>query len=269
LRRPANWLLWDKTLTGAQVRERLQAAPDDADLHYTLGQRCVYRQREAEAIQEFRRAAELAPQSPTPLLHLGGVLLREPKGNPQAGIRVLQEALPLMGADSWPGHLWLAQAFRQAGRTEDAIAEYRQVVAAGPPPAADAYGSLAALLAQKGDLEGAYRVLADAPPAEVARWWSSPDTIIQYGTQANRLEDLRARARKALANDPRSGRARLLLASVLHAQGNDEEALTTIKDAPLEASITLQTQDALLSLATALGDTGLVAQMVRVVVRET
>jgi len=69
---PPNWLMQDRTLTEAQVRERLLNDPDDADLHYTLGR--LLRPNDKEAADEFRRAAELAPDSPTPLLALADAL---------------------------------------------------------------------------------------------------------------------------------------------------------------------------------------------------
>jgi RNA polymerase sigma factor (sigma-70 family) len=268
-RLPANWLVADETLTIAQARRQLKARPDDANVHFTLGHLYADAGRHEEAVPEFRRAAELAPQSPTPLAALGASLRQGRKRDLEGAVSAFRQALALAGDDAWQIREQLAGALSEAGKTDEAIGEYRTLAKAGPPLSGSDYWALASLLAGKGDFEGAYQVAVGTPAALLGPASLSPLWIVRWAGQSNHLDDLRVRAEKAVAQAPESALARLLLAAVLEAQGNDQEALKTLKAAALGRLMDDQVDEmATFSLAWRLGDEDLAAAAQRAAIEQ-
>jgi len=273
-RPPPNWLVRDQTLTIDQARERLKAEPDDANLHYTLGELHRRRGRQDEAAEEFRRAAELAPESPTPLIALAQTLQigRQHDDANEAVVEALRQAVALAGDEARYLRTRLADALRRAGKIDEAIVEYREMMAKEPSLSHSIAGSLGTALASKGDFEGAYRAAADIPVATLAMWGGAGGGggIVEWAEKSNHLDDLLAKAEKAVAAEPESGQASLLLARVLQAQGRKAEAIEALKAVPLATyrRSLWWGMSAVLSVATELGEEEFAARARRAAIRQ-
>jgi tetratricopeptide (TPR) repeat protein/outer membrane lipoprotein-sorting protein len=228
---PPSLLVMDETATVEQTLERLKAAPDDASLHYTLAGHYSQQRKRDLAEQEFRRAAELAPESPGPWLALAKMLQAQSgRGSgygDEAVLDAYRQALALTDDKGGRIHTALGMALEGAGRLDEAIAEYRQ---------AGQGTLLAEALAKQGDVAGAYRAWAEMPMApgmmaSMLRW--EGDRIIEWATTSRNLDDLLAKTEQALAATPESDPLEVFRARVLLAQGRRADAITALKEIPL------------------------------------
>ncbi|MCP3916391.1 MAG: tetratricopeptide repeat protein [bacterium] len=98
---------------------------DDAHAHLGAGNALLSGGKVDIAIRAFRKALDLDPALHAARLNLGFVLLTE--GNAEEGLPLIQEAcrgLP----DEPDAHFNLAQAYRTANRTDEAMREYQVVI---------------------------------------------------------------------------------------------------------------------------------------------
>jgi predicted TPR repeat methyltransferase len=256
---PPNWLMRDQTLTLDQVREQLKAHPDDASLHYALGQLYQAGNQRNDAAQEFRRAAELALAQ---AVGRGGDRDRE-------AADALRRAAELAGESAWLVRMQLAEMLDRAGPPEEAVAAYREMMAVGPPLSYWGAGELAGALAKQGDYEGAYRTMAEVPMAMLSVFGSNTESLVEWATKSNHLEDLRARAERALAQEAGLAQARLLLVRVLQAQGHQAEAVKALKAIPATlAPSEWQAMSELVALADGLGEKEFADHMRRAAIRQ-
>ncbi len=118
----------DAAIAEAEAAVRLQ--PDVADAHMLLGD--LYRQRGAyeDALAQFQRAAELAPDRPEPYELLSSVqsalgLTADAEKSRRTALALRQKAVGDKAVDAFQAHLGLADAYVAAGEYDKAIAEYQ------------------------------------------------------------------------------------------------------------------------------------------------
>ncbi len=139
-------------------------------------------------------------------------------GNPIA----LWEEATLHAEGMWEPHYALADALRESGNCNAAVAEYRKVVALSSAHR-DAYVNLGICLAQTGQLdeaERAFRRVLDIDPTFV-RGYTNMGALALVQGDAERARDF---YREAIAQDPRNVLARLQLASLYEHTFHDYHA---------------------------------------------
>jgi cytochrome c-type biogenesis protein CcmH/NrfG len=236
-------------------------------LHYTLATMDRWRAREGN-LEGFRRAAELAPQSPTPLVGLANAVPHGRQGDPEVAIDALRRAVDLADGDAAYARMQLASWLERAGKVDEAMAQYRLLAAQGAPLSDRAVIGLATALARKGDYEQAYRLAAELPVAYLAAGMGG-EGLVEWATESGQLDDLRARVERALAQDPQSLQGRLALVRVLQAQGHTAAAIEALRAVSLPAGVLHWGQySEVVTLAEELGDREFAAQVRRAAIRE-
>jgi len=117
------------TLDDARQEFELELAVDPASAaaHYELGEMTRQGRRWNEAVQHFRKAAELEPEFVGALVGLGKSLVSA--GRAGEAIAPLEAAVTL-AADDPTAHYQLSFAYRRVGREEEArkeLALYREI----------------------------------------------------------------------------------------------------------------------------------------------
>lgn len=135
----------------SDFRRALELDPGFADAYNNLGH-VLRRSGYIEAAEEcFRKALARDPEHSGANLNLGAVMFQQDQ--PKKAIRLLERGLKEDVANV-AGRYNLALAFHQVGRFDEAVHNYRQVVAAGSTDPAT-YSNLGSALLALGDLEGA------------------------------------------------------------------------------------------------------------------
>jgi Tfp pilus assembly protein PilF len=152
-----------------------------------------------QAAEEFRKALELDPKSPSARYNLGAALVRS--GEFVEAERHLRVALRQNPNTQTYTALGVAQW--QQGRTDDAMASLRAAIQADPKNAA-AYDTLGTMLVQQGKLEEAasvYRELISHQPSAAAH-----QELAGVLTRLGRADEARAEMEKAqtLSQSPRA-----------------------------------------------------------------
>ena len=119
----------------AKVEARLREAPDDGQGWEVIGPVYVAQGRFAEAVDAFSNAMRLLGETPRRLEGLAMADIRASNGLVSEKARkAFQRALELDPARVEP-RLWLALAKEQDGKIEDAVADYKALIAQAPPDA--------------------------------------------------------------------------------------------------------------------------------------
>ncbi|MBN2206630.1 MAG: S-layer homology domain-containing protein [Candidatus Aminicenantes bacterium] len=162
--------------------------------------------RYGRAARAEKQLQKLGPASPVYFVGMGYVrtLLQDPAGA-EDNFRLALENAP----DLLPARLGLAQIYLDAGRDEDAFAEYRGAMNAAPDNA---------------NVRSAFELLRDRKLAE------HRDSARAFAAEGD-LEQTREAYRKALLYDPDAVDIHLALAEVLRSEDRAEEALTHLKTA--------------------------------------
>ena len=113
----------------AAFRGVIAAGRAPAFVHHNLGIVLQRRERHAEAVTEFRRAARLDPAFGPPRLLAGASLIA--LGRPSEAVPELEAAVGLMPKEI-AAHLQLADACERTGRIARMTAAYRAIVALDP-----------------------------------------------------------------------------------------------------------------------------------------
>jgi protein O-GlcNAc transferase len=218
--------LQQSDLTGAiqQFKDGLLISPDSPQLHYDLGLALKLQDRIPEAIPEFERAGQLDPSLPDPPYTLGVLYMQTGKFEDSA--RELQVALALRpdNGDAWS---ILGSVYKQMNEPAKAIEAIRraiQLLPAQPSP----HITLAAILAQQGDVEGAKaerKIGADLSRVAVAHQRAtfaleSGKALRQRGQLAEALQQLQV----AETADPKNAAIHREIAMVLQLQGKGADA---------------------------------------------
>lgn len=111
------------------LQRAAQVAPGDVAVRFQLGSLLRLQNQPAAALQAFEECTRLAPEFPDGWAHLSALLAQQ--GRPPAAEHALLEGL--RHCPDSPGlHLMRARNQRTAGRTGEAIAEYRESIRLRP-----------------------------------------------------------------------------------------------------------------------------------------
>lgn len=121
-------LFLGRDYTGSEplISRLLEREPDDPQIHYAAGEIRLNQEKPKESVPFFERTLELDPDFLQAHASLGRAYLSLEK--PESAVRHLQQALPLDRDGSL--HYQLAQAYRQAGKMEEAarvLDDYRRI----------------------------------------------------------------------------------------------------------------------------------------------
>ncbi len=217
----------------ANFKAALAANGNEAAAHYGLGQAALSKRGYSEAAKYFERALTLAPEANR--LHYALAMAYRGLGQTEkaraelalSGPVGVRASDPLL--DSLQGlirgarlHLVRGKTALDAGRFEEAAAEFRQAVAA-EPGSVPAHFNLGAALSKVGDLRGAVEQFEEALRLDPSH------ANAQYNlglllAQMNRHEEAVTHLQAAVKSSPEDQGARFLLAQSLVKTGRGEEA---------------------------------------------
>ena len=201
-------------------RQALAVDPEKAAAHYNLGNALSALGLLEDAAACYRRAIKLKPQYAAAHFNLGNVLydLERWEDATAAFRQALDADLSHPDLDA---AFNLARSLHRAGRLDEAVAYYRQVVQ-DKPEFHDAYGALSSALLEAGRPQEAldwHRRALDRNPDEPAAHFYLSRTLLMLG----QLEAAEAALRRVLELDPRSGDAYRTLGRVLESLDKREE----------------------------------------------
>ncbi|HSV70571.1 MAG TPA: tetratricopeptide repeat protein [Methylibium sp.] len=203
----------------AAAAKLLKAHPQDVALHNLHGSACSEQAQLARAVESFRRAAALAPQSPELQFNLAVTLGR--LGKLDEAVAVYRRALTLK-PDFAVAHYNLGTALKDLGRHADAVAALQRAVALQPGYLA-AHANLGAALQALGRLDEAvasYRAaLAIGPSAK------GHLSLASALRARGRLDEAAAELQRAIALEPGYADAHNNLGETRWDQGEVEAAL--------------------------------------------
>ena len=201
-------------------RQAVAVDPEKAAAHYNLGNALSALGLLEDAAACYRRAIKLKPQYAAAHFNLGNVLydLERWEDATAAFRQALDADLSHPDLDA---AFNLARSLHRAGRLDEAVAYYRQVVQ-DKPEFHDAYGALSSALLEAGRPQEAldwHRRALDRNPDEPAAHFYLSRTLLMLG----QLEAAEAALRRVLELDPRSGDAYRTLGRVLESLDKREE----------------------------------------------
>jgi tetratricopeptide (TPR) repeat protein len=194
-----------------EFRKGLEFAPDDPDLHGRLAEALLTAGQIDGAITHYTESVRLRPGSAVNRACLG-IALQE-KGQLDRAIEEYRKALDL---DPQYGKVYsnLGAALQRAGQLDQAIDAYRHAARLEPDEAIIHY-NLGAALAQRGDLETAVRELSrslDIDPANVDARYELAVALYRQ----DRRDEAAAELQEILRIDPHHDAARARLADLQH-----------------------------------------------------
>lgn len=207
-------------LSEAEAAGQLLAAaqPGDAAVHNLLGV-ILARQGKPGAAEAFHKAGAIVPSWDEPYANLG--LLQTQERNFAAAADALREALKRR-PDNAATAINLANALKETGALDEAIAVYRRALGPGPHQAA-AYSNLGAALFDRDLAEAVacFRQAAAIQPPFPAAHINLGRGLFRLG----RLEEAVTALKRATEVAPQASEAAVMLANVLRDLGRMEEAI--------------------------------------------
>jgi len=201
-------------------REVLQAAPDNADVHYLLGSLLGMSGRLDEALEHLQRAVALDPAAGAARTDTGNVYRMQ--GRLEAAEAAYREAISVDAAFT-DAHRNLGDLLNAQGRIDEAI-ECFATAATLSADDADAHFLLADLLSARGRHREAHRSyqagLAISPGVAAAH-----NNLGASLRHLSRNQEARACFEEALRIDPDLGDAHANLAALLQSDGLIDEAI--------------------------------------------
>jgi len=208
----------------ALFEQALRLKPDDAEVHNNLGSTLRGVGRLAESTEHLQEALRLDPHYFDAHLNLGLILMS--LGRPEA-LTHLEEAVRL-NPGSAEARNSLGNAFREAGRAEEAMEQYQQALRLSPD-SADARYNLGVILQAMGrseavaQFEEAVRLRPDFAEAR-----NDLGNALQ---SAGRFEEAEIQYREALRLKPDLADARYNLGNACQKLGRASEAVTNYREA--------------------------------------
>jgi uncharacterized protein (TIGR02466 family) len=237
----------------ASAAKLLKVFPQDVALHNLHGSACSEQGKLAAAVESFRQAAMLAPQSPELQFNLAVTCGR--LGRLEDAVAAYRRAVTLK-PDFAVAHYNLGTACKDLGRLDEAATSLRRAVALQPGYLA-AHANLGAVLQAQGRLDEAvasYRAaLAIAPHAK--GHLSLASALRSQG----HLAEAEAELRKAVALEPGYADAHNNLGETLWDQGRPDAALASYREA---LAIDADHAEANYNIGTLLYDGGQLAQAI-------
>jgi len=200
----------DLAAAEAQVRAR----PGDAQAHNYLATKYVQAGRAPAAIDELRRALQIAPNDAEAHSNLGSVLLSQ--GNGAEASEHLRRAIQLAPNDDRVRFNY-ANLLQASGRIDAAIAEFRRAVQLNPDNA-DAHFNLAVLLGPRNQIEEAIGHLRRVIEINPQNADAHRNLAVGLGLQG-KLEEAIRHDRTSLRLEPGSAATRDHLNALLSAAG--------------------------------------------------
>jgi Flp pilus assembly protein TadD len=223
--------------------------PTRAEAWDCLGVLCMQTDRQAEAVEHFVRAIQLAPTNPEFYNHLGAAY-GGLKQHDEA-VATLRRAVQL-APQSGSAHYNLGTALRNAGKLEDAVTSFRHAVAASPN-ASEAHYNLANTLRE---LKRFDEAVASYRNALAAR----PDYVKALINLGNVLRELKqfdealSVLRRAIELQPDHANALQNLGTALRDTGQFVEAVGHLRRAATLEPESAETQNNLGTSLQAMGD---------------
>ncbi|MGA8027102.1 MAG: protein kinase [Bryobacteraceae bacterium] len=171
--------LWaEKALAAArEARSSNDALPE---VHLALGSVYSATGKNVEAIQEIRRALQLAPNSDNGYIRLGHAYLKS--GQSENALKALQKAVEL-NPYYWNNHLQLGIACFQLGRNDEALKEFKRVVELDSG-SASGYNNIGAVYFQQSrwkDCIPAFRKAIELKPSSVDAYSNTGTALFYLG----------------------------------------------------------------------------------------
>ena len=207
-------------------RRAIQIAPESPEAHNNLGNALRERGRFDEAVAACRRALELKPDFAEALVNLGASVAAQ--GQLEQAIAAYRRALEIK-PDLPHAHNNLASALRESGRFDEAIAACRRALDLDPR-FPEAHNNLGASLAELGQLDeaiAAYQRALQIRP-------DFPETLNNLGDalrQRDQLGEAIAACRRALHLKPSFPEAENNLGNALRDKGDLDEAMAAFRRA--------------------------------------
>jgi tetratricopeptide (TPR) repeat protein len=209
----------------AEYHKALAVQPGFADTHVNLGNLLMHNNLE-EAITEYRKALELAPDKVEILNNLGKALGM--KGEDEAAIAQYQKALEIQ-----PGYanarFNLGNRLLKMGRLDEAATQYRKVLEIQPDDAT-ARNMLGKTLLLKGDFDGAmscFEKTTPMSPDPFSRWFNLGNGFLQQEDWVTAIPCYR----QALSINPRSADAGANLGTAFWKKGDIKDAIDSWQEA--------------------------------------
>ena len=218
----------DEAITAFQNAIKLKPT---AVAYVQLGAALEQAGKPAEAAGAFESASSLDPKDGRAVLYTG--MMYHQTGHDDKAIPALQKALALGVDDKFGAHMVLAEAYTHAGKTAEAIAEYKQASVVKPDDfgAAANLGVLSQNSGQKADAVAAYRqaLTLKAPTPEAAA--QVQDSLGEMLALDGNADEAVTLLTQAAQNDPKNAQYAGDLGQVYEKQGKKDLALTSYQKA--------------------------------------
>jgi len=191
-----------------------RTSPGDARAHNYLATKYLQAGRVPTAVDEFRRALQIAPDDAEAHSNLGSVLLAQ--GQVSEASAHLRTAVRLKPNDDRVRFNY-ANLLQASGRTDDAIAEFRRAVQLNPDNA-DAHFNLGVLLGPRNQLDEAIAHLRQVIEINPRNADAHRNLAVGLGLQG-KLDEAIRHDRTSLRLQPASAEAREHLNALLKAAG--------------------------------------------------
>jgi tetratricopeptide (TPR) repeat protein len=198
----------------AAAEALVRTSPGDARAHNYLATKYLQAGRVPTAIDELRRALQIAPDDAEAHSNLGSVLLAQ--GQVSEASAHLRTAVRLKPDDDRVRFNY-ANLLQASGRTDDAIAEFRRAVQLNPDNA-DAHFNLAVLLGPRNQLDEAITHLRQVIEINPRNADAHRNLAVGLGLQG-KLDEAIRHDRTSLRLQPDSAAAREHLNALLKAAG--------------------------------------------------
>jgi tetratricopeptide (TPR) repeat protein len=198
----------------AAAEAQVRSSPNDPRAHNYLATKYVQAGRRPAAIDELRRALQIAPEDAEAHSNLGSVLLSE--GDVATASTHLRKAIQIAPNDDRVRFNY-ANLLQASGRTDDAIAEFRRAVQLNADNA-DAHFNLAVLLGPRNQIDEAIAHLRRVIEINPRNADAHRNLAVGLGLQG-KLEEAIRHDRASLRLEPGSAATRQHLNALLSAVG--------------------------------------------------
>jgi arylsulfatase A-like enzyme/Tfp pilus assembly protein PilF len=211
----------------AKMREVLKEDPEIMDAHLTLGNWLAKAHRPEEAIESFKRALSLKPDDEVAMLNLANAYRNRGRTDDAlAALEIFKGALKVnpRNPQAW---YQLATLYLDLGQRAMAETTFREAIQANPKMGA-AYNALGAIAFTRGDLDEAEKLIRKAlelePEVQAGRF-----NLARVLDARGRPDEAEALYREELQVYPDHGRARFNLAQLLRERGDRASFLAELR----------------------------------------